>query len=80
MQIMAAKLKACQEIMPPPHQQHLQQQQQLQQQQPQRRKYGSMGIQSSSLKSLNGSLNTSRISVANDLDESDTSHRKTTAI
>lgn len=80
LQIMAAKLKACQEIMPPPHQQHLQQQQQLQQQQPQRRKYGSMGIQSSSLKSLNGSLNTSRISVANDLDESDTSHRKTTAI
>lgn len=75
---MAAKLKACQEIMPPPHQQH-------QQQQPPRRKqpYGSIGIQksaSSSLKSLNGSLNASRISVGNDLDENDTSHRKTTAI
>lgn len=62
--------------MPPPH---------LQQQQQQRRKqpYGSMGIQKSaspSLKSLTGSLNTSRISVANDLDENDTTHRKTTAI
>lgn len=81
---MAAKLKACQEIMPPPHQQQTQQQQQQQ-----RRKHQSYisavhKSASSSLKSLNGSLNTSRISVAaNDLDETkanETSLRKTTAI
>lgn len=70
--------------MPPPHQ-HQQQQQQLQQ----RRKhqpYISAVVQksaSTSLKSLNGSLNTSRISVANDLDEtipSEAPLRTTTAI
>lgn len=80
-QIMAAKLKACQEIMPPPHQ-HQQQQQQRRKQQP----YMSSTVQKSlspSLKSLNSSLNASRLSVSNDLDESlpnDQSPRKTTAI
>lgn len=79
---MAAKLKACQEIMPPPQ---LHQQQQQQQQRRKHQPYMS-AVQksaSSSLKSLNGSLNTSRISVANELDEtlpSEQSLRKTTAI
>lgn len=81
-QLMAAKLKACQEIMPPPQ---LHQQQQQQQQRRKHQPYMS-AVQksaSSSLKSLNGSLNTSRISVANELDEtlpSEQSLRKTTAI
>lgn len=79
LQIMAAKLKACQEIMPPPHQ-HQQQQQQR------RKPYMSSAVQKSlspSLKSLNSTLNASRLSVSNDLDESlpnDQSPRKTTAI
>lgn len=60
---MAAKLKACQEIMPPPH--HHQQ----------RRKqptYVSAMLQKSSspsIKSLNGSLNASKLSISNDPDE-----------
>lgn len=72
---MAAKLKACQEIMPPPHQQ------QRRKQQPYLTTVQKSA--SSSLKSLNGSLNASRLSVANDMDETlagDTPHRKATAI
>lgn len=75
---MAAKLKACQEIMPPPHQHQPQQQ---------RRKQSYLAaVQKSaspSLKSLNGSLNASRLSVTNDMDDALTSEpslRKATAI
>lgn len=73
---MAAKLKACQEIMPPPHQQ----------QQPRRKQSYISTVQKSaspSLKSLNGSLNASRLSVTNDLDDNLTNEpslRKATAI
>lgn len=74
---MAAKLKACQEIMPPPHQQ----------QHHQRRRQSYLAtVQKSaspSLKSLNGSLNASRLSVGNDLEDtlpSEPSLRKATAI
>lgn len=77
---MAAKLKACQEIMPPPHHQQ-------QQQHPRRKQQPYMTtVQKSlspSLKSLNGSLNASKLSVTNDLEDSltgDTTLRKTTAI
>lgn len=73
---MAAKLKACQEIMPPPHQQ---------QQQRRKQSYITTAQKSASpsLKSLNGSLNASRLSVTNDLDDTlpnESSLRKATAI
>lgn len=80
-QIMAAKLKACQEIMPPPHQHH-QLQQQRRKQPPYSMSSGVPKSLSPSLKSLN-SLNASRASVANDLDDTtpaESSPRKTTAI
>lgn len=73
---MAAKLKACQEIMPSSNVQ--------QQQQQRRRSYLSTPMQSASLKSLNGTLNASRLSITNDADESslqsDSIIRNTTAI
>lgn len=79
---MAAKLKACQEIMPPPNQhQH--------QHQPRRisikhTPYRSAVLQNSSspsIKSLNGSLNASKIGIdQDDALTTDTVHRSTTAI
>ena len=87
---MAAKLKQCQEIMPPNKimmRDNIQEMMTANNQQHRRKHITVQKSASPSLKSFNGSLNASRLSVTNDMDDSlasvvgaDTPHRTSTAI